>query len=303
MRKYIISALITFGSLFGLLAQDPTEQDNNPFDLIPRLEKPDELPAVSADSAVPDSQNPFDIINASPEVKGMEATASPLSPVRGTSGPANQLRKVKLTVILGILILLAFLVTFLRSLVNKSFLAFFNDNVMSELFRDQESRGAWPFLMLYSLFFLNAGTFIFFLINYFGFPVDINPLPLAGICIAGVFLFFLAKHFILWFLGGIFQIERETSRYNFMIIIFGIVIGLFLIPVNIFLAYASPEIKTLVVKGSLFVLAGIYAFLYLRGLLIANKFLVFHKFHFLLYICTVELAPVLFLIKLFFKEL
>ena len=46
-----------------------------------------------------------------------------------------------------------------------------------------------------------------------------------------------------------------------------------------------------------------YIFRSLRGLFVAGRFLAFHKFHFLLYICTVEIAPVLILIKLIFKQL
>jgi len=41
----------------------------------------------------------------------------------------------------------------------------------------------------------------------------------------------------------------------------------------------------------------------LRGLLLANKFVLFHKFHFLLYICIVEIAPVVLVLKLIFSQL
>ena len=46
------------------------------------------------------------------------------------------------------------------------------------------------------------------------------------------------------------------------------------------------------------IIFGITVFCILRGLFLASKYLSFHKFHFFMYLCTVEIAPVLVVVKL-----
>ena len=274
-------------------------QVDNPFDLVPRIEKP-VAPTDSAGGQMAGASpgNPFDIIREPTGAPPVETDGLPAHALQPGYRPADNYRSLKLFVILGILALLAFLLTVLRSLVHRSIMAFANDTVMNQLFRDQESRGLLPFLLLYAIFFLNAGVYIFFLLRFFDVDLPIVPFRLLAYCIFGVSAFFLSKHLALTFLGYVFVLGNEMKRYNFTIVIFGIVIGLFLVPVNIFMAYATPEIKSFIVPFSLGMVALIYLFRYLRSLIIANKFFLFHKFHFLLYICTVEMAPILFLIKL-----
>ncbi len=289
--------------LSGCLLSASAQERDNPFELEPRLQAEpsrDRSAAADADTALEEaSRNPFELIRE-PGVAPVRPALPFAADSAAPATPAERYRRVKLFVILGILVLLAFLATVLRSLVRKSFMAFSNENLMNQLYREQEGRGILPFWLLYGpLFFINAGVFIFFLLRYYEIPFFADrPITELGLCIAGVAAFFFFKHLLLRFLAFVFPIEKEIARYQFTIIIFGIVIGLVLVPANIFLAYADPEVIRLVIWSSLGLIGLIYFFRYLRSLLIANKFLLFHKFHFLLYICTVEIAPVLFLLKL-----
>jgi len=271
----------------------PAQQEGNPFELTPRLKV---VPSDSIGDVIPG--NPFDIVSdpapgpATPSILFRDKGAAPVT-------PADRYRRVKLFVILGILILLAFLATVLRTLVRKSALAFTSDTIMNQLYREQEGRGIIPFWLLYLLFFINAGVFVFFLLRHYEIPfLADRPSVQLGVCIAAVSTFLLAKHLLLWFIAYVFSVEKEISRYTFTMIIFGIITGLLLVPVNIFLAYAEPSLAPVIIAISIGIVGLIYAFRYLRSLLIANKFLSFHKFHFLLYICTVEIAPVLFVLKI-----
>ncbi len=107
-----------------------------------------------------------------------------------------------------------------------------------------------------------------------------------------------AKHIALNVIAYIFPIQKEVRQYSFMIMIFNIVLGVALAPVNLIVAYSTPTTLSSLILV-LFTLIGLfYLFRHLRGIMIANKYLVFHKFHFLLYICTVEIAPMMVLLKL-----
>ena len=62
-------------------------------------------------------------------------------------------------------------------------------------------------------------------------------------------------------------------------------------------AYGPDSLKMPILYLIFAVIAGVYLFMFLRSLFSAGRFLSFHKFHFLLYICTVEIAPVLILVR------
>lgn len=86
--------------------------------------------------------------------------------------------------------------------------------------------------------------------------------------------------------------------YAFVVVVFGILIGLILAPVNVFLAYAEPEIaQKIVIMGSILILF-IYLFRALRSLTLVQNYIFSNFFHFLLYLCAVEIAPVLLLLKI-----
>lgn len=298
-KTAIYALLLSIGLGVGMPSM--TFGQENPFELAPRLERPATIDSITADT--PTSGNPFELIRKAPSPGEVRVAPAPAEPGPVRTGDPNRYRRLKLAAIFGILLLLAVFLTQMRALFKKSFQAFLNDTVMNQLYRDQQGRGISPFLLLYVMFFINAGVFIFFIIKYYELPQSVGDWSLLLFCMGGVTGLLLLKHLLLGYLSFTFPVEKEVSRYHFMIIIFSIVIGIFLVPVNTLMAYAAESMKSGVLYGSLGIIALIYLFRYLRSLTIADKFFQFHKFHFLLYICTVEIAPVLLLFKLITKQL
>jgi hypothetical protein len=116
-------------------------------------------------------------------------------------------------------------------------------------------------------------------------------------CLLGVCLAFLVKHTILYIVSVVFPITKEVKLYNFIIITAGILLGLILLPLNIFIAY-SPEILGNFLTYTAFgAIAIVYLVRSVRSLSVASPFLATDQFHFLVYLCAVEIAPLLVLIK------
>ena len=110
---------------------------------------------------------------------------------------------------------------------------------------------------------------------------------------------FLSKHVIFAIVRFLFPIETEITRYNFLVIIFNCILGLFLVPFNFMIAFGAESFyQGLLVFWVLGLVSIFYIYRSLRALNIGSKFLVSDQFHFLLYLCTVEVAPVLLLTKL-----
>lgn len=81
-------------------------------------------------------------------------------------------------------------------------------------------------------------------------------------------------------------------------IIFNCVLGLFLVPFNFMIALGAESFyQGLLVFWVLGLVSIFYIYRTLRALNIGSKFLAGDQFHFLLYLCTVEVAPILLLTK------
>ena len=287
--------------VLGLLSlRAEAQQGVNPFEIIPRL----------ADSVRVDTAGPAGIAEEPAEEPAVELP-EPFPPKAAVQSEADQsdlgelveglaendpgYRRLKLMVTLLILVVLAFMLTVLRSLIRRSVGAFLYANMTNQVYREHEGRGFGPFITLYTLFFLNAGVFLFYLSRYFGWIVHSSPLVQLVYCVGGVTAVFLGKHLLLSILSFIFPIGTEVSRYHFIIIVFGISLGIFLVPVNLLLAYAPRGLVPVLVWGTLGVMAIAYLFRQFRALINSWKLLLANKFHFLLYICTIEIAPIVFL--------
>jgi len=83
---------------------------------------------------------------------------------------------------------------------------------------------------------------------------------------------------------------------------FNIFIGIVLIPFNLLLSFGPSQIHYPVLMVSIGIIGLIYAYRSIRSLLIGSSYLYYNKFHFFMYLCGVEFAPLVILVK-FIKNL
>lgn len=278
------------------LAGSLTGQDN-PFDLTPRLEQGDRS-AMEEEIPHP-TGNPFDVVPP-PEDMVRQKPLLIVEPQEEKIGLPNRYRRFVFSFTLFALIFLTFLFSIFRGLLGRVYRSFLNENILNQIFRDKDSVGPIPYWTLYCIYFINMGFFVFLIAHHYEYipwqeeSYFFQLLKCTGIIIA----LMGAKHIALNVIAYIFPIQKEVRQYSFMIMIFNIVLGVALAPVNLIVAYSTPTTLSSLILV-LFTLIGLfYLFRHLRGIMIANKYLVFHKFHFLLYICTVEIAPMMVLLKL-----
>lgn len=282
--------------MFAANSQDAS----NPFELEPRLEV-----AATQDSAaaIPVSTNPFDIVPAAETGRPAKGPGFQIRTERNTKPltakeKESNYRRFLFVSILIMFIILTLIVTIFRILIEKIWKAFLNDNLLNQLHREQSSGLALAYVILYILFFINAGLFAFLAARHFGFSISTSNVYSLLLCMGAIAGFFVAKHIVLWLAGFIFPIGKEVDSYQFTIMIFNIVVGLFLVPIVLFIGYAPAGMTGVVVYGALGILGLTFLFLNLRGLFIATRFIAGNKFHFLLYLCAVEIAPILAIIKI-----
>lgn len=286
--------IFTLIILFATLNKPVFSQNStNPFDLTPRLD-----PRNVQQDTTRGSDNPFDMIgpSAAPRAGTARRSRQPVS-------SEDAYRRFLFVAVIGVLVLLTLLMTGVRAFLQRAYSAFATDTMMNQVYRDRESSGLLPYLVWYIYFFVNAGLFLYFILRFYDVSLTSSHYLQWLYCTAGVAGLYMLKHLLLNITGFIFPVAAQIKRYNFLIIIFGIIIGLILTPINILLAYGPEELFNILIFIALGAVGLIYGFRYLRGLFIANKFLLFYRFHFLLYICTVEIAPVMVLVKLILNQI
>ncbi len=202
--------------------------------------------------------------------------------------------------LLFVLLFMSFVIPFSRSVINNSYNALLSDTTLRQVFRENANKPGrnLAYYALYFLFWINLATFIFLLLLQKGYKFPFGQFVLFISCLAAVALTYLIKHILLGFIASVFQVKKEVNVYNFIIMIAGILGGLFLLPLNILIAFGPADLSQIFFYLAFSILVIMYVLRYLRSLSLTGSFLTENRFHFLLYLCSVEIAPTLILIKL-----
>ncbi|MBD0830941.1 DUF4271 domain-containing protein [Aestuariibaculum sediminum] len=114
----------------------------------------------------------------------------------------------------------------------------------------------------------------------------------------GIAIFILVKVILERLIASIFEIEKLTDLYLFQKITYKNYLGLLLIPINALLLYSFPASLNLIYVIIIFLLIiniiGLITSFKAHQSLIKNNL-----FYFILYLCTLEIAPYVFLYKVF----
>lgn len=192
-------------------------------------------------------------------------------------------------------LLAAIAINFNRSYPASLLKATYNQNQLRILFKDaSKGNHMIVFSILYFLFVINAGIFIYQTFQIF----QIAPLSLlvALLIVVGIYL---VRHLVLYLMGKIFPMEKETMFFNYTIGIHNLTAGLGLMVINILLSFVdSASGKTLIIIG-LCLIGLLYAMRQVRGLLNNLPIIVSRKLHFIIYLCAVEIAPWMLLVRYF----
>ncbi len=287
MRKLTILFLF-------LLAKTAVAQQRtgNPFDLSHRL--PDSV--MIADAAA--NGNPFDLVphryvkKAGPRRERANWVVPRVELPRGKSRNPSFL----FAAVLLALGYLTVMVSLFRPTIRKAVKSLQNENFQNLVFREIGGVAVSPYGMFYAHFFLQMGIFGFLVTRFF-LGDAFNNLSFLALCTAGVVGLYLQKHLLLGLVGWVFPVGKEVARYQFTITVYNLLLGLVMLPLNLFIAWGPPELARSLIFTALGVVALFYLLQSWRGLRIGGKFLASAQFHFLAYLCAVEIAPLAVLLK------
>jgi Domain of unknown function (DUF4271) len=200
------------------------------------------------------------------------------------------------------LLIIVVLYSLLRTVFNKSlpvvFQAYWNDRAITQFTRDDNFFNMRNSIFYFGLFCL-IYAFIAYQISQF-YKIDLGyPDRKAYIFICGIIaIYYVAKYLILKFTGHIFNIQRLVSGYLAILSVSNMVFAILMIPFIVFIDYTPFGYKAYLVYFVLLSFVFNTFYKYLRtGSFILNNFQ-FPKFYLFIYLCTLEIMPLLVLYKL-----
>lgn len=215
---------------------------------------------------------------------------------------SNHIRVKNSDWFLGILILLLSIITILKLLYNK----YFTDSIKSlwsyqyayKLFKENTVLNQRLSLISNIFFILSFSLFAILCIDYFSISGFFKNNFLYFLIISGlIIVIYLIKYAVYKILGFIFLETASYSEYIFNVFQFNRIIGIFLIPIIIALAYSTISYTSIIVYSGFFILFIVFIMRVVRGFQICIKvnFSIFYSF---LYLCVLEILPLIVIYKL-----
>lgn len=311
-RKFVVQSralerLLLLLLLFVAASPLPAQDRSNPFEITTRL------PQGGQKSAPGQPYSPFDVRPAGPR------TASPPSGVGGATYPApaaapaanargagplviqssdpDKGKTSLLAINLLLLLLLAVIWVLFGPLYRQCLYGTVNSGVMKQLYTRRSGGELSALWIGYGFFNFALGFFLYLLASRFDAALTQGIWQNWGLFTLFVAGFTGLKQWLLWVYARLFPVRKEVSYYAFIVMVFCLLTGLFLVPLNLLVCYAPNEWRAVFLYGALSGLAGLYLFHLLRGGLVARNFLVQRPVHIMLYIWAVEIAPLLLIYR------
>ena len=200
-------------------------------------------------------------------------------------------------VIIALLIYTAMLNLFLSKDVRNVIQSFYNKNAVSQLDKEGGSVNFLAFIGFFLLFCLTAGLVLYQFTQYKNVYYNINGFQMFVTLSLGVSILFALKFIVLKFVGFVFDANRLISQYIAVLNLTYFNIAFVLLSVAVcFSLLANQFIQPLLIL-TLAAIAVIFAWQYLRNSLNIISDIRFHKFYLFIYLCALEICPILILIK------
>lgn len=156
--------------------------------------------------------------------------------------------------------------------------------------------------LLFNIFFaLVTGIYIALFLQNIHFTIYSNIWLNALLCIGALTLIYVCKYFIFLAIGWIFHVKETITTYLFTIFSINKIISMLLLPVSILLVFTQIEIHHSIINISLALLIILFLYRYLISYNIIRSNIGISRIHFFIYLCALELMPLLIAYKVLSK--
>ena len=202
--------------------------------------------------------------------------------------------------LIGIVLLLALIKQLFPKYFSNLFKLLFEASFRQKQRREQLMQETLPSLMMNILFILVGGLFAALLANYYDWlKTSFWLITLYSITVLS--LVYMFKYIVIQFTGWVFNAKESASTYSFIVFLINKMIGVALVPLLLLLAFSNGKVWDIAITIALGVIVLLFLFRYIISLRIIRGALNINPIHFFIYLCAVELMPMLIIYKILFK--
>lgn len=196
-----------------------------------------------------------------------------------------------------VLLILGLFRTFFTGYFKNLFRVYFNTSLRQTQLSDQLQQATLPSLILNIFFAITAGIYIWLLFNYYHPPRLFNGRALLPFSILLVAVLYFLKFCVLKFMGWVTDVQESTNSYIFAIFLVNKIIGIFLVPVIILLAFVNRAWLPAIINISVMIIGLLFLSRYVKSYGAIERKIPLNPFHFAIYIVGAEIIPLLILYK------
>jgi hypothetical protein len=211
------------------------------------------------------------------------------------------MRRIKdgwvITAIIGLLIFTGLLNLFFGKDIASVIQSFYNKQAFSQLDFGGGLINSWAFIGLFMLFSMAFGLVLYQVANYNNVYYELSDVQLFFALSVIVGMLFLVKFMILKFLGFVFGVNQLVSQYITILNLTYFNIAFVLLAVAACFSLLASRFIPLLINFTVIIVAIIFVWQYIRNSVNIISNFRFHKFYLFIYLCALEICPILILIK------
>jgi hypothetical protein len=202
--------------------------------------------------------------------------------------------------IIGVIIFLLLYTGFLNLLMGKDidivFRSFYNKR-STQSGKEESLLNSRAFIALFVLFGLTSGLFIYQVSAAYDKFYSITGFQLFVSLSVIIVALFALKLLVLRFIGFIFNVNKIVSEYISILYLTYFNIAFIFLPLTLCFCLLPAQFAKLILLVALVLAIVIFVWQYLRSSVNIISNFRFHKFYLFIYLCALEICPVLILIK------
>ena len=200
----------------------------------------------------------------------------------------------------GLIFLVAFVKIVFPKYFNNLFILSFQTSFRQRQTREQLLQDNLASLMMNILFFISGGIYVSLIAASSGYT-HASFWELLLFCSLILTAVYTIKFLFLRFSGWVFNVPSASNTYIFIVFLINKVVGILLIPFLLILAFSSPIIVQTAMIMSLILIVILLLYCYLISMGTIRQDLKVNALHFFLYLCAVEILPLLVIYKVLFN--
>ncbi|WP_164974274.1 DUF4271 domain-containing protein [Filimonas effusa] len=201
----------------------------------------------------------------------------------------------------GLVLFLAFIKATFPKYFQQVFKMLFQTSFRQKQTREQLAQNLLPSMFMNLLFVLVVAAFIAVVVTQKKLTT-LSFWELMLYSTAGLIALYCLKYLFLRFTGWVFRVKEASETYIFIVFLVNKLLGVILLPMLWLVSFSSGELNVVGLTASLCIAGLLVLYRYILSLAAVRDMLRVSAFHFFIYLCGVEILPIIIIYKVLFNK-